>query len=117
MFKYSKCLSIFIKKHLANGFGQGSCAESIHLKISNQAKFMKMVSGRDLNLDCCGKLTYFIDQRYASPNLDHFRNQLGTVSAFVMISVPWSDQRAQQDISKKLLSKNFTVGLRITSKY
>ena len=35
------------------------------------------------------------------------RNQLGTVSAFVMISVPWSNQRAHQDICEKLLSKEF----------
>ena len=35
------------------------------------------------------------------------RNQLGTVSAFVMISVPWSNQRAHQVISEKLLSKEF----------
>ena len=35
------------------------------------------------------------------------RNQPGTVSAFVMISVPWSNQRANQVISEKLLSKEF----------
>ena len=35
------------------------------------------------------------------------RNQLGTVSAFVMISVPWSNQRAHQVNSEKLLSKEF----------
>ena len=35
------------------------------------------------------------------------RTQLGTVSAFVMISVPWSNQRAHQVISEKLLSKEF----------
>ena len=35
------------------------------------------------------------------------RNQLGTVSAFVMTSVPWSDQRAHQVIGEKLLSKEF----------
>ena len=34
-------------------------------------------------------------------------NQLGTVSAFVMISVPWSNQRVHQVISEKLLSKEF----------
>ena len=34
-------------------------------------------------------------------------NQLGTVSAYVMISVPWSNQRAHQVISEKLLSKKF----------
>ena len=31
-------------------------------------------------------------------------NQLGTVSAFVVISVPWSNQPAHQVISEKLLS-------------
>ena len=35
------------------------------------------------------------------------RNQLGTVSAFVMISVPWSNQLADQVISEKILSKEF----------
>ena len=35
------------------------------------------------------------------------RNQLGTVSAFVMISVPWSNQRAYQVINEKLLSNEF----------
>ena len=35
------------------------------------------------------------------------RNQLGTVSAFIMISVPWSNQRAHQVIRDKLLSKEF----------
>ena len=35
------------------------------------------------------------------------RNQLGTVSALVMISVPWSNQRAHQVISEKILSKEF----------
>ena len=35
------------------------------------------------------------------------RNQLGTVSAFVMASVPWSNQRAHQVIGEKLLSKEF----------
>ena len=35
------------------------------------------------------------------------KNQLGTVSAFVMISVPWSNQRAHQIISEKLLYKEF----------
>ena len=34
------------------------------------------------------------------------RNQLGTVSVFVMISVPWNNQGAQV-ISEKLLSKEF----------
>ena len=29
------------------------------------------------------------------------RNQLGTVSAFVMISVPWNNQRAHQVISRE----------------
>ena len=33
------------------------------------------------------------------------RNQLGMVSVFVMISVPWSNQRAHQIISEQLLSK------------
>ena len=33
------------------------------------------------------------------------RNQVGTVSAFVMVSVPRSNQRAHQVISEKLLSK------------
>ena len=33
------------------------------------------------------------------------RNQLGKVSAFVMISVPCSNQRAHQVISEKLLSR------------
>ena len=35
------------------------------------------------------------------------RKQLGTVSAYVMSSVPWSNQRAHSVISKKLLSKEF----------
>ena len=35
------------------------------------------------------------------------RKQLGTVLGFVMISVPWSNQRAHQVISEKLLSKEF----------
>ena len=35
------------------------------------------------------------------------RNQLGTVSAFVMISVPGRNQCAHQVISEKLLSKEF----------
>ena len=35
------------------------------------------------------------------------KNQLGTVSAFVMISVPWSDQRVHQAIGEKILSKEF----------
>ena len=35
------------------------------------------------------------------------RNQLGTVSAFFMSSVPWSNQRAHQVISENLLSKEF----------
>ena len=39
------------------------------------------------------------------PTFKFNRNQLGTVSAFVMISVPWSNQRAHQVISEKLLSK------------
>ena len=34
------------------------------------------------------------------------KNQLGTVSAFFMISVPWSNQRAHQVIGEKLLSKD-----------
>ena len=38
------------------------------------------------------------------------RNQLGTVSAYVMISVAWSNQRAHQVISEKLLSKEFHCG-------
>ena len=38
------------------------------------------------------------------------RNQLGTVSASVMLSVPWSNQRAHQVISEKLLSKEFHCG-------
>ena len=33
------------------------------------------------------------------------RNQLGTVSAYVISSVPWSNQRAHQVIREKLLSK------------
>ena len=45
------------------------------------------------------------------------RNQLGTVSTFVMISVPWSNQSAHQVISEKLLTKEFfTEGLRTTRK-
>ena len=32
------------------------------------------------------------------------RNQLGTVSAFVMISVPWSNQRAHQVTSENKLN-------------
>ena len=35
------------------------------------------------------------------------KNQLGTVSAFVMVFVPWSNQRAHQVIGEKLLSKEF----------
>ena len=35
------------------------------------------------------------------------RNQLGTVSAYVMSSVTWSNQSAHQVISEKLLSKEF----------
>ena len=35
------------------------------------------------------------------------RNQLGTISAFVMISVPGSNQRAHQVISEELLFKEF----------
>ena len=35
------------------------------------------------------------------------RNQLGTVSGFVMIPVLGSNQRAHQVISEKLLSKEF----------
>ena len=35
------------------------------------------------------------------------RNQLGTVSAFVMISVPWSNQRAHEVFGEKLFSKEF----------
>ena len=35
------------------------------------------------------------------------RNQLGTVSAYVIISVLWSNQRAHYVISKKLLSQEF----------
>ena len=35
------------------------------------------------------------------------RNQLGTVLAYVMSSVPWSNQRAHLVISEKLLSKEF----------
>ena len=38
------------------------------------------------------------------------KNQLGTVSAFVMISVPWSNQRAHQVIREKLLSKELQCG-------
>ena len=38
------------------------------------------------------------------------RNQPGTVSAFVMISMPWSNQRAHQVISEKSLSKEFHCG-------
>ena len=45
------------------------------------------------------------------------RDQLRTVSAFVMISVPWSNQRAHQVISEKLLYKKFPLGLRTTSKH
>ena len=45
------------------------------------------------------------------------RNQLGTVSASVMISVPWSNQRAEQVTGEKLFSKEFHWGLRTTSKY
>ena len=37
------------------------------------------------------------------------RNQLGTVSAFVMISVPWSNQRAYQVSSEKLFSKEVHI--------
>ena len=35
------------------------------------------------------------------------KNQLGTVSAFVTISMPWSNQRAHQVISEKFLSEEF----------
>ena len=35
------------------------------------------------------------------------RNQLRTVSAYVMSSVPWSNQRAHEVINEKLLSKEF----------
>ena len=35
------------------------------------------------------------------------RNQLGTVSAYVMSSMPWSNQRAHEVIGEKLLSKEF----------
>ena len=35
------------------------------------------------------------------------RNQLGTILAFVMSSVPWSNQRAHQVIDEKLLPKEF----------
>ena len=35
------------------------------------------------------------------------RNQLGTVSAFVMISAPCSNQRAHRVINEKLLYKEF----------
>ena len=38
------------------------------------------------------------------------RDQLGTVPAFVLISVPWSKQRAHQVICEKLLSKEFHCG-------
>ena len=38
------------------------------------------------------------------------RNQLGMVSAFVMTSMPWSNQRTHQAISEKLLSKEFHCG-------
>ena len=34
-------------------------------------------------------------------------NQLGMVSAYVMSSMPWSNQRAHYVISEKLLSKEF----------
>ena len=45
------------------------------------------------------------------------RNQLGMVSAFVIISVAWSNQRAHKSLAKNYSLKNFTVGLRTTSKY
>ena len=37
------------------------------------------------------------------------KNQLGTVSANVMISVPWSNQRAQSYWKKNYSPKNFSV--------
>ena len=51
-----------------------------------------------------------------SSHLKFNRNQLGTVSAYVMISVPWSNHRAHLVISENYSAKNFTVGLRTTSK-
>ena len=45
------------------------------------------------------------------------RNQLGTVSAFVMIFVPLSNQRVHHSSAKNYSPKNFTVGLRTRSKY
>ena len=38
------------------------------------------------------------------------RNQLGTVSAFVTITMLWSNQRVHQVTSEKLLSKEFHCG-------
>ena len=38
------------------------------------------------------------------------RNQLGMVSAYVISSLPWSNQCAHQVISEKFLSKEFHCG-------
>ena len=44
------------------------------------------------------------------------RNQLGTVSAYAMISVPWSNINVPiKSLAKVYSAKNFTVGLRTTS--
>ena len=56
------------------------------------------------------KLKFSIDNyEYVSCNMDHLfnRSQLRMVLAFVMISVPWSNQHTHQVISEKLLSKGF----------
>ena len=45
-------------------------------------------------------------------------NQLGTVSALVMISVPWSNRLIDvpiKSLAKNHSPKNFTAGLRTTS--
>ena len=43
------------------------------------------------------------------------RNRLGTVSAYVMSSVPWSNKRAIISLEKNYSPKNFTAGQRTTS--
>ena len=61
------------------------------------------------------KAVFFLSELYSMfhetwTSFKFNRNQLGTVLAFIMISVPWSIQRAHQVISEKLLSKEFHCG-------
>ena len=74
--------------------------------VSNQ-KLVLIEAFWSWHMNIISFITYYSMFHVTWTTFKFNRSQLETVSAFVMISVPWSNQRPHQVIDEKLLSKEF----------